>query len=236
MKNLVDLHTHTIFSNHAYSSLTENISEAYDVGLLYYGHTDHQPDNVGVGAHRHVFVNFKEVPKQIGNMRILNGIELNIGEDFAESVKQYTAKLDYAVASIHGYVHGFKHSKEENTNFYLEAINTPIVKILGHIDDGQHPCDYYTVIKACKENKVFVEINNSGLVPDSFRMNARENLKEILRICKELKCPVIMNSDAHIRYNVGRVDLALEVLKENDFPMELVANYNIDLFKDYFNL
>lgn len=237
MKSLVDLHTHTVFSNHAYSSLTENIKEAYDVGLLYFGTSDHQHDDVGVGAHRDVFVNYKVIPEYYKEMRILRGIEMNVGEHFKESEAYYSRKrIDYAIASIHTYDHGLKHAKEENTRFYLEACNSAFVKILGHIDDGNHPCDYYEVIKACKNTKTLLEINNSSLRVPSSRVNSLENIKEMLKIAKEIKCPVIMNSDAHILYDVGKHDLAIKILEDNDFPQELIANVNLELFRSYFNI
>ena len=41
MKDILDLHTHTIFSGHAYSTLTENVKAAAERGLVLYGSADH---------------------------------------------------------------------------------------------------------------------------------------------------------------------------------------------------
>ena len=41
MDFLFDLHTHTIASGHAYSTLKENMEEAVEKGLLAYGFSDH---------------------------------------------------------------------------------------------------------------------------------------------------------------------------------------------------
>jgi len=41
MKLLMDLHTHTIASGHAYSTLKENIDEAKNKGLKILGTSDH---------------------------------------------------------------------------------------------------------------------------------------------------------------------------------------------------
>ena len=43
MKNLLDLHTHTISSGHAYSTLAENVTASKAAGLKYYGIADHAP-------------------------------------------------------------------------------------------------------------------------------------------------------------------------------------------------
>ena len=234
MHNLVDLHTHSVFSKHAYSSITENIKEALDKGLLFYGISDHQADRLSFGADKEVFYNLNVIPSLIDNLHILKGVEMNVGEYFKDWIDFYNRRVEYAIGSIHSYDHGYHHTKEENTNYYLEAIKEPLIKILGHIDDGTNPCDYDVVIRACKENKTLIELNNSSLNPKGCRLNSYENMKEIIRICKEIKCPVIMNSDAHIMYDVGNVDRVYELAKELNLEDELIANINTEIIKEYF--
>ncbi len=234
MNNLVDLHTHSLFSRHAYSSVTENIEEALNRGLLFYGISDHQTDRMSFGADKEVFLNLGVIPSEFNGMHILKGVEMNVGEYFKDWIKFYSKRVEYAIGSIHTYDHGTSHTKEENTNFYLEAIKEPLVKILGHIDDGTHPSDYDVVIRSCKENNTLVELNNSSLKPDGCRLNSYENLKKIITICKEIKCPVIMNSDAHIKYDIGSVDRVYELAKELNLDDDLIANINIDIIKEYF--
>ncbi len=41
MKYLVDTHTHTIVSGHAYTTFLENVEEASNIGLKVLGTTDH---------------------------------------------------------------------------------------------------------------------------------------------------------------------------------------------------
>ena len=40
-KSLIDLHTHSVLSRHAYSSLTENIDVAVNDDMLFYGISEH---------------------------------------------------------------------------------------------------------------------------------------------------------------------------------------------------
>lgn len=236
MNNLVDLHTHSLFSKHAYSSVTENIEEAYNVGLKYYGITDHQFDHINFGADRQCFQNLEVVPSNYKGMHVLKGMEANVGEYFHEYVDFIDKYLDYAVASIHGYIYSSNHTIEENTIYYLQAIKTPKVKILGHADDGTFLSDYYEVIKACKENKVLVELNNSSIKPNGFRKNAYENMSTMIKICKELNCPVVMDSDAHIKYDIGRCERVYELAKDLGLKEDLIANINTDIIEDYFNI
>ena len=235
MINKADLHTHSLFSKHAYSSLTANIDEAYNVGLKFYGISDHQHDRFNFGADRYNFTNMGVIPSIYKGMRIFKGVELNIGAHLFEYIDFFSANCDYAVASIHAYDHGNNHSKEENTLYYLEAIKYPLIKILGHIDDGNHPCDYYEVIKACKNNKVLIELNNSSF-KSKFRLNGPLNQKKIIRICKELNCPVIIDSDAHIKYDIGNIQLAYDNAKECGLSDDLIANINTSIIDDYFNI
>ncbi|MFI3284520.1 MAG: phosphatase, partial [Erysipelotrichaceae bacterium] len=143
--------------------------------------------------------------------------------------------VDYAIASIHSPVFGYQNI-EATTQAYLRALRHPIVRVLGHIDDGKHMCDYRQVIEACVQNHVLIEVNNSSLKPDAFRLNAKENIKEILAICKELKCPIIMNSDAHFCLDVGNIEHSIEAITLANFPNELIVNYNEELLKEYFNV
>ena len=46
----------------------------------------------------------------------------------------------------------------------------------------------------------------------------------MLAACKKYGTHVIMSSDAHVDIDVGSHELSIEVLKENDFPEELVVN------------
>lgn len=236
MKNTLDLHTHSLFSNHAFSSITENIEQAQKVGLLYLGLSDHQDDPSGTGAKFSNFYYQQIIPNEIDGLRILKGVELNIDDHFEESVKRYKMLpfITYAIASIHGYNYGYKHTADENTKRYLEICKEPFVKILGHIDDGLFPCHFETVIKECKNADKIIELNNFSLSPLTNRKNCVENLHQVLSLCKEYKVPIIMNSDAHIRYEIGRVDEVADFAKKDGFPDELILNYNLALFNKYF--
>ena len=55
MKLVLDPHTHTIASTHAYSTLTENVRHAAQIGLELIGITDHAPAMPGVNTERYFF-------------------------------------------------------------------------------------------------------------------------------------------------------------------------------------
>jgi len=77
MELLVDLHTHTIASGHAYSTLTENVQAASRRGLKLLGTTDHGPSMPGA-PHLYHFGNLSILPESLFGVEILPGVEANI--------------------------------------------------------------------------------------------------------------------------------------------------------------
>lgn len=234
MNNLIDLHTHTVLSTHGFSSLTENIDEALNKGLKYYGVSEHQFDDVGVGAHPFAFHNLRIVPKDINGMKFLRGCEFNILDNGEIDTSKVSHKnLDYGIASIHSYKYKDK-GIEPNTKAYLNALNNDFITIVGHADDGSYPCDFDQIVKKTKELHKLIEINNTSLKPTTNRVNSKENMIKLIEACKKYNQPVIINSDAHICYDVGSYELAYDLLKECKFDEKLILNFNEELIKEYF--
>ncbi|MDD6467256.1 MAG: phosphatase [Erysipelotrichaceae bacterium] len=233
MKDLIDIHTHSISSGHAYSTLQENIQAAMEKGLKYYGLSDHAPEMPGASHGIH-FGNMRVIPKELNGLTILTGVELNIMDPKGTvDLKEHTiANLDYAIASLH--IPCFTPTtKEDHTQAYLEVLKNPYLKVLGHPDDGRFPFDVEAVIKQAKQYHVAIEINNSSLKPDAFRVNAKETLREVLHYCTLYQVPVIMSSDAHISYDIGNHQYAEQFLQEQNFDPELIINYHEHLIKEY---
>lgn len=224
MKPLFDLHTHTIASGHAYSTLKENMEEAEAAGLKALGTSEHAERMPGT-AHKMYFMNFKAIPRKLNGILIYNGIEANIyGENGEIDVAPFLIeKLDYIIASMHTPCID-NLGLAGNTKAILGAIENPAVKIIGHPDDSRYPLSMDEIAAAAAEHHTALEVNNSSMHPLNYRENARENILEMLDYCKKYKTNIIISSDAHICYEVGRFDRALEVLAEADFPEEQVIN------------
>lgn len=224
MKFLLDMHTHTTASGHAYSSLQENIAVAKERGLTHYGVSDHGPAMPG-GAHLYYFQNLRVIPREYQGITVLRGAEANI-IDFSGTLDLNTSEfdfIDYFIASAH--VPCLRRGTvDENTRALIEAMKNPRVSIIGHPDDGRCPLDYETLVKAAKEHNVLLEVNNSSLNPAGFRQNARQNIISMLKLCMEYEVKVIVNSDAHFSTLVGDFDFAKEVITEVNFPESLIIN------------
>jgi putative hydrolase len=239
MEFVLDVHTHTLASGHAYNTMSEMACAAGKKGLQLLGITEHAVQMPGTCCSFY-FENLKMVDrnkyKESFGVELLLGTELNI-LDYQGTIdmeERTLKKMDVTIASIHPpcYHSG---TREENTQAYLETIKNPYVNIIGHPDDGRFKPDYLALVQAAKEYGVLLELNNNSLDPRCFRQNGRENMLEMLGYCKEYQAPVIIGSDAHADDLVGNHKYVEELLKEIDFPEELVVNRSVEELKKYVN-
>ena len=236
MKRFVlDTHTHTTASGHAYGTVLEMAKAASEAGLSLLAVTDHAPKMPG-GPDPMYFCNFKVIPPTLYGVGILMGAELNVIDyrgtvDLEEGLLK---RMAVCIASLHT-VCLVPGSRRENTRALLGAMENPHVHVIGHPDDGHYPLDYEELIRGAKAAGVLIEVNNSSLVPGGSRTCSRENLGEILRLCRKLDQQVVVNTDSHFPASVGRFDEALKLLEENHFPGELAVNPDPEQYKKDLN-
>ena len=233
MKDLVDLHTHTLASGHAYNSLCEMVHAAALKKLPVFGISDHAPAMPGSCSEMY-FCNFKAIPREMEGVRLLLGCELNI-MDYRGTVdlpENRLKQIDYAVASLHDLCIAYG-TKAENTAAVLGVMENPYVNIIGHPDDGRFPLDYEAVVRGAKKCHKLLEVNNSSLLPQSSRVNVRENYVTMLDLCRQYRVPVLIGSDAHFMTDIWNHAAAHSLLAETGFPEELVANTSMELLSGY---
>ena len=236
MKYVLDAHTHTIASGHAYSTIMENAAYAAEAGLELLGITDHAPAMAG-GTQPSYFLNFSTIPREISGVEIYMGAELNI-MDYDGNIdldEFYLQRMDYAIASLHPPCIPFG-TMEENTNAVLKAMENPYVKILGHPGDPRYPIDCKAIVDKAVETETLIEINDASLIPNGFRKGSEVYIGEILKLCQKKNFPVILASDAHFATHIGKFDNALRIINEAGFPEELIINRSKELFKNFLKL
>ncbi len=235
MKPLFDLHTHTTASGHAFSTLKENIDAAGQAGLCALGISDHSAGMPG-GPPESFFENMRVIPREINGIRILRGMEANI-IDYAGSVDggSVIESLDYVIASLHPpcLCPG---TEEENTQAVIGALRNPFVKIIGHPEDRRFPKNYERIAEAAAACGKVLEINDSSLRPGSSRAAAPEDMLELIRAAQKYGTFLVMGSDAHICWDVGRMDRAQEVLERSGFPIDHILNFREDGLDKIMNL
>lgn len=233
MKDVLDVHTHTTASGHAYSTFKEVIIAAKNAGLELIGIADHTHFMPGT-CDDFNFLNFKVIPRDGYGIDVVMGAELNI-IDYSGSTDlpaQVLKRIDYAVASLHNPCID-PGSIDENTSAIIGAMRNPHVVIIGHPDNPKYPVDFEKIAQAAKKNHVLLEVNNSSYKSVGYRAGSREKAKLMLAACKKFGTSIIMSSDAHIDIDVGNHKVSQEVIAENNFPEELVVNTDKQKFFDF---
>ncbi len=242
-----DVHTHTLFSRHAYSTVEEDVRAASAQGLELLGVTDHFScmlfEQQTLKNFQH-FINMSVWPREWMGVRVLHGCEADIvdaeghlfGWDIPvvaniteERRRESTLKekcfaaCDYVIASIHRNDFCDAATRAQNTQMYINALQDPKVLILGHVGRSGVDFELDPVIEAARDLGKLIEINESSI---SDPLKAKKSLgrcEEVARRCAELGCMVSFGSDAHVAPQVGRYARTKKLLESVDFPKELVA-------------
>ena len=232
----LDVHTHTIASGHAYSTLQEMAMAASEKGLKLLGITEHAPGIPGTCDSLY-FRNLHVVPRRMYGVELLLGSEINIldGEGNLDMDDRLMASLDIRIAGIHLLCYKWG-TKDENTTGMIKAISHPLVNIISHPGDGTAELGFEPIVMAAKEHHTLLEINNSSLRPIRKKLSARDNNLEILRLCKRYEVPVILGSDAHISFDIANYEYLPPLLNETEFPDSLIVNDSVERFKSYLRL
>ena len=232
----LDVHTHTIVSGHAYSTLQEMVRAAADKGLQLLGITEHAPALPGT-CQQIYFRNYHVVPRHMCGIELMLGAELNIldTEGHLDMEEKEIRKLDLRIAGIHSQCFQ-PGTAEDNTHGMIAAIAHPLVQMISHPGDGTADLLFEPIVLAAKEHHTLLEINNSSLNPARGKVTARSNNLEILRLCKHYEVPVILGSDAHISFDIANYTFVLELLRETEFPEAMVMNTSVRKFKEYLGI
>ena len=224
MNYLSDLHTHTIVSGHAYTTLMENIDYCSKNGIKILGTSEHAPTMPGA-PHYWYFANLKVLPRVIKDVIILRGCEANITDRDGNIDLPFDGmkNLDYMIASFHEPIFTPKTLKE-NTQAILNVMDKyEKVEILGHLGNPNYELDYDAIIKKAHDKNIMIEINNSSLAGAS-RVGSDVNCEKVAILCKKYKTKVILTSDAHFSNRIGEFSKGIELFKKIEMPEELIMN------------
>ncbi|MBC5786791.1 MULTISPECIES: phosphatase [Clostridiaceae] len=230
MKIIADLHTHTIASDHAYSTLLENIHYSKLAGHQAIALTDHGPGVPDAPELVHL-LNMQAIPEVVEGVRVLTGVEANI-MGFTGSLdvpETYLKNLDWTIASFHASA-CWPGTEEQHTKAYIAAAKNPLVDMIGHSGQLGFQYDYEKVVKYYKEYDKVVEINEASFV---VRKGCEKNCTEIARLCKKYEVKVAVNSDCHFAPCIGHYPNSLAMLEEIDFPENLVLNADYDRLMEH---
>lgn len=236
MKKLVaDIHMHTIVSGHAYGTIREMVASAKKQNLNLIGISEHAPGIPGT-VDPFYYYNLEILPDMIDDIEVIHGCEINVLNGGKMSLEQkYIDCLDYAIVGIHSQCYKDE-GKEKNTENVIECMKNDKVLFVSHPDDDHTALDYEMLVKAALKYHVALEVNNSSLVKEKYRLNCYDNYKTMLNLCQKYHVPIIVSSDAHDPSWVGKFDLALKLLEDIKIDEDLILNNDINKLKSFIGI
>ena len=231
---IADMHTHTVASTHAYSTITENAQWASEHGIRYLGMTDHGIKMQDSPDTWH-FENLKIIPDCLKGVRVFKGIEANILDtdgtlDIPENAKDvYYNILEWVNVSFH--LQTFTPaSKAEHTQALINVLKNPYVDVICHPGSAKFDIDFNEVAGACAEAGRLIELNECRLGRSEEEC---ERYKKLLGSCVRYGTKIILGSDAHFYTHIGQFDLSVKLLHDIGFPQELIVNADEERFLNY---
>jgi len=222
---LGDFHVHTSLSGDGRSNLPDVVAAAKARGLKVVAITEHaenlslngvQRDDL-LGQRREIL----ELQRALGDsMRILHGIELNIGPNGElDYDAHFRNAFDFCLASIHD---RFDLDVAAQTNRVVVAMEDPSVKMIGHLQArmiGARPpieLDVGAVLAAAERTGTAIEVN--GGLP---RLDAT---LDVLRAGRGKNVKFVLTSDAHKADELDRIEYAALHAAKAWLPLDQIVN------------
>lgn len=232
MKIVVDTHTHTYASGHAYSTILENAQYAKSQGLSILCTTDHASSMPGA-PHYWFFANQKILPRFLAGVGIIRGCEANLLNVNGEIDLHPDALVhqDWVISSFHEPVFT-PATPKEHTEALLNVIKNGQVDALGHLGNPNFDFDFEQVIKSAVQNHVAIEVNNSTLLGHS-RKGSINRCYDIIAIAKELGAHITTGTDSHFCTAIGVFDQTRELLAKVDVSPDQVITHSETQFLEF---
>lgn len=242
-----DLHTHTLFSKHAYSSVKENIEVAKLRNLKYLAITDHYFGNGDELEKKNEVNRIKYLTERVNScesdINIIGSAEFNLNQEV------YTfEKLESLIWKPIGFHNWFLDINKTTLNdvfdLFVDAYKNGhnafvhIERELYKINKGiytQEECVncLKKIVDYAKENDIWLEVNESSIVVDEG--GSVDRLYQWLKYAKENKNKIYLGTDAHYCLEVGKFENVIHLLNDLEYPRELILNCNLDMLEEVFN-
>lgn len=226
---LADLHTHTVASGHAYSTVTELATAARARGLELIAITDHGPA-VPQGSHLWYFWNLKVVPSVLDGVRLLKGCEANLSIDSSNGIDlpdEVLELLDFVAVGFHPLTGFDERDRVRNTEALVRVIANPFVDQITHPgNDHEFPLDLDTIVEAAVRHQVILELNDHSFSATGSRGGSSYREREFAEAARDAGAPMAIGSDAHYALQVGRFDTAVAVAEELGISEDRLVNHD----------
>jgi putative hydrolase len=219
-ETFVDIHTHTHSSACGLNTHLEIVEAAQMAGLRAVAITDHGPASGGQ-IRDSFFLRFNGSWKGV---KVLRGMEANITHDGTDLPEHLVPHCDLVLAGLH--IGETGPDVRKNTDDVVRVIQTcSYVDVITHPFIRYFPLDFKRVVPVAAEHGVCLELNNATLELGRGTPSVAE---EMLSLCRQYECQIVVGSDAHSVSEVGVITQAVRILERTDFPAELIANRTLE--------
>lgn len=242
---LADLHTHTIASLHAYSTLKENIDAAKERGLQYIAITDHYFNDGTEINKKNETARLQYMEKRLNEIEsdiyVFGGAEFNLNQPISYWHK--LQDLSWQLVGLHSWFVDIENSNLEDIYQYFEIASEKhyafahIEREIEKIDGGRYKGEEVhsdvkewleAVCDLAKRKNIFLELNESSILTNK---TCKARMKYWLAYAKQNKNLISMGTDAHYCLEVGKFTKVLSLLNEVNYPKELILNCNKDMLE-----
>ena len=236
-----DLHTHTIFSKHAYSTIEENIRAALNRDMKFLAITDHYyNDGTDIDKKNEVVrIKYMEeyVQPHFSDIRIVSSAEFNLCQSLYDEKK--LASVYWRPIGLHNWFlnsravnaeivyNAFKKAVDDGFNAFVHIERELYALTQGryHLTDDDIKELLASIVKLAKDKDIWLEVNESSIARDEDGYN--EYMNFWVNEAKALNCKIYLGTDAHYAAGVGVFDKVISMLNAVDYPKDLILNCSV---------
>lgn len=236
---LADMHTHSLFSKHAYSTIYENMTVAKSKGLKYMAVTDHYFGNSDELEKKNEINRIKYIEERVNNpayddVKVIGSAEFNLNQKVYTFEKLRDLKwkpiglhnwfVDTAHLTLLQVYNLFVKAYEDGFNAFVH-IERELHKVNSGIDSDEERMELLSkLVNFAYDHDIWLEVNESSIITDE--CGGANRLYNWLRMAKDKGNKIYLGSDAHYCKEVGGFDNVLKLLNVVQYPKELILNCN----------
>lgn len=248
---IADMHTHTIYSKHAFSTLKENLDAAILHSMKYIANTDHSyGDTLSVIDQKNEEARISLINRvnPYYGTSVISSMEFNLKRIFTESDKRICNKLiKYRLFGLHSWFYYIPNMELKDLSKLFEfAVHYCNCNAFAHIEreinqmlHGNNEKEVTPevrdilkeIVEFAKEHDVLLEVNESSLKDDN-RGNT-ERMRCWLEMARDNGNRIVLGSDAHFCEEVGVFTNSIALLNELQYPKNLIINCDEEEIKKF---
>lgn len=240
---IADMHAHTMYSKHAFSTVKENIDKAKERGIKFLVVSDHLYQDGSWSDKLNEYYRIIDCEGRVNpyesGFKVIGSTEFNIGAEVQD--KRLLTDLKWRPIGLHGW---FVSTKDidfcDLFNLYKEAVKDGF-NCFVHIERGLSAINHYKngkrltdevkdylekIVDLARANDVYLEVNEGSIKDRQFGNYNLMLMEYWLDYAKEVGCRISLGSDAHYCSEVGQFNNVLTLLNDVGYPKELIINCN----------